>query len=109
MTFFTTTTERKTAENLFREMCTTIEKVEKKWNAKVIAFTTDASGESQKAQQLLKEKYPFMVTPDCYAHQINLIVGDYFKTKQIEFFDAASKANDLIAWLQSKTVVLGLI
>ncbi|KAF9449367.1 hypothetical protein P691DRAFT_667594, partial [Macrolepiota fuliginosa MF-IS2] len=30
------TMEHKTAKNLFREICTTIKKVEKKWNANVM-------------------------------------------------------------------------
>lgn len=66
------TTERKTADNLLEKMCTVIEKVEREWKTKVIAFTTDASGESRKARQLLREKFPYMVTPDCYAHQVNI-------------------------------------
>ncbi|KAF9439703.1 hypothetical protein P691DRAFT_690021, partial [Macrolepiota fuliginosa MF-IS2] len=66
------TMECKTAENLFREMCIVIEKVEQKWNVGVILFTTDASGELQKAQWLLKEKFPFIVTSDCHAHQVGV-------------------------------------
>jgi hypothetical protein len=40
------------------------------WKAFPIAFTTDASGESRKARRLLGLKYPQMVVPDCYAHQV---------------------------------------
>jgi hypothetical protein len=41
--------------------------------------------------------------------QINLIVGDYFKTNGVAFLHYASEANDLITWLRSKTVLIGLI
>ena len=40
--------------------------------------------------------------------QINLVVGDYFaeKTDILKYTDGAS---DLITWLRSKTIVLGLL
>ncbi|KAF4622376.1 hypothetical protein D9613_009287 [Agrocybe pediades] len=104
-----TTIERKTAENLLVQMEDVILHLESDWRAKVIAFTTDASGESKKARSLLQKKCPRLVTPDCYAHQINLIVGDYFKTKGTEFLTYAQQANELITWLRSKTALLGLI
>lgn len=104
-----TTTERKTAENLLTLMIDVIEKLKIDWNVTVIAFTTDASGESRKARRLLAEKFPQIVVPDCYAHQINLIVGDYFKANSAGFLVSAAKANELITWLWSKTAVLGLI
>lgn len=41
-------------------------------------------------------------------HQINLVVGDYFKseTSVLEFTDHAT---ELITWLRSKTQILGLL
>lgn len=71
--------ERKTAENLLKLMLEVIETLKKEWGVELIAFTTDASGESRKARCLLRELMPHLITPDCYAHQVNLIVGDYFK------------------------------
>ncbi|KAJ3497528.1 hypothetical protein NLJ89_g10338 [Agrocybe chaxingu] len=104
-----TTTERKTAEKLLDQMLEVLDKLDKEWKVRVIAFTTDASGESRKARRLLRERRPDLVTPDCYAHQVNLIVGDYFKANDTAFLVAASQANELITWLRSKTAVMGLI
>jgi hypothetical protein len=67
---------------------------------------------------------PTLVCPDCYGHQVffsffdrgstyllkvNLIVGDYFKCTVSVLIPYTTKANELIAWLQSKTQVLGLM
>lgn len=38
-----------------------------------------------------------------------MIVGDYFKTKGTIFLQYSGQANELIAWLRSKTQILGLI
>jgi len=62
------------------------------WQVRVVALTTDASGESRKARKM----------------QINLVVGDYFKANS-ELLVFTNKCNDLITWLRSKTQVLGLI
>ena len=40
--------------------------------------------------------------------QVNLVVGDYFKSK-VEALEFADQAADLIAWLRSKTLILGLL
>jgi hypothetical protein len=62
--------ERKTAENLFQLMVEVIEQLRSEWGVTVVAFTTDASGESRKARKMLLACYPHLVCPDCYAHQV---------------------------------------
>ncbi|KAF9037773.1 ribonuclease H-like domain-containing protein [Panaeolus papilionaceus] len=106
---YDTTIERKTAENLLVQMREVLKTLERDWEVKATAFTSDASGESRKARRLLREERPDLVTPDCYAHQINLIVGDYFKTNEVDFLRYATKANELITWIRSKTALIGLI
>ena len=41
--------------------------------------------------------------------QINLIVGDYFRTKDADFLKYSTKANELISWLRSKKIILARI
>ncbi|KAF8883356.1 hypothetical protein CPB84DRAFT_1850999 [Gymnopilus junonius] len=84
-----TMVEKKTTENLLQQTLQVLDVLKNKWGVIV--------------------KYLNLVTPDCYCHQINLIVGDYFKMQNTTFLMYASQANDLIAWLQSKTAVIGLI
>ncbi|KAF5385054.1 hypothetical protein D9615_001008 [Tricholomella constricta] len=101
-------TERKTTENLLRVLEEVVEEIERDWEATVIAVVTDASGESRKARRLYGKKYPWIIVLDCYAHQINLIVGDYFKSNK-DVLAYTDLATELIAWLRSKTLLLGLI
>ncbi|KAG7090005.1 hypothetical protein E1B28_011627 [Marasmius oreades] len=82
--------------------------MEEKWKVEVIGFTTDASGKAWKAHHLLTHEYLHIVVPDCYAHQINLIVGDYFKVDK-GFLTYSHDAMELITWLRSKRYVLALI
>lgn len=79
------------------------------WNVDVVAFTSDASGESRKARLMLRQELPHLVVPDCYAHQINLIVGDYFKVANSMLFAFTTKANDLISWLRSRPQIIGTL
>jgi len=62
--------QEKTAENLLEHLLSVITEVETDWGCHVVAVCSDASGESRKAQRLLREKFPHLVTPDCYAHQV---------------------------------------
>ncbi|KAJ3713958.1 ribonuclease H-like domain-containing protein [Lentinula raphanica] len=80
--------ERKTAENLLKLMLDVISELEQEWKVKLVAFTSDASGESRKARKLLSLQRPDIVTPDCYAHQ---------------------SATELIAWIRSKSFLIALI
>jgi hypothetical protein len=67
--------ERKTAENLFVLMVDVIKQLRSQWNVTITAFTTDASGESRKARKLLLERFPNLVCPDCYAHQVSNLLS----------------------------------
>ena len=64
--------ERKTAENLFKLMVEVIGRLQSEWNVVVVAFTTDASGESRLARKMLLVQFPHLVCPDCFAHQVRL-------------------------------------
>lgn len=66
--------ERKTADNLFKLMVEVMELLRSKWKVVVVAFTTDASGESRLARKKLLTQFPHLVCPDCFAHQVWLIV-----------------------------------
>ncbi|EIW73939.1 hypothetical protein CONPUDRAFT_78412 [Coniophora puteana RWD-64-598 SS2] len=100
--------ERKTADNFLRILEEVIKNVNESWVSQVIAVVTDASGESRKARQLLGIKFPSMIVLDCYAHQINLIVGNYFKSRS-DLFVYTNLANKLISWLRGKIIFLALI
>jgi len=62
--------QAKNAENLLALLLSVITEVRTDWGSTVVAVCSDASGESRKAQKLLREKHPHLVTLDCYAHQV---------------------------------------
>jgi hypothetical protein len=67
-----TTVERKTADHLFDQTIAVIRELESKMGVVVVAFTTDASGESRAARKRMNEtnEWRHIVTPNCYAHQV---------------------------------------
>jgi len=88
----------KTAVNLFHKMEEVINDLEENWNIIIIALTSDAGGEVLKVCKMAQRKYPHLVAPDCYGHQNNLIVGDFFRSNT-EFLQYTNKATELIGWL----------
>lgn len=119
--------ESKTADKLLALLESVIKEAETDWGVRVVAVCTDASGESRKARRLLKVKFPHLVTPDCYAHQvgfqsdsswprrhfltavqINLVVGDLFKSNS-SLLPVSASADELITWLRSKSQILALL
>lgn len=46
------------------------EDVESDWRVSIIAITSDASGESRAARKSILQDFPWLVMPDCYAHQV---------------------------------------
>ncbi|KAJ3002962.1 hypothetical protein NUW54_g5562 [Trametes sanguinea] len=100
--------ERKTAANFLAHIEDTLKDVKEKWNVEVVGFTSDASGESRAARLELLSKYTYLIVLDCYAHQINLIVGDYFDSKST-LLDVTDQAEELITWLRRRTFILARI
>jgi hypothetical protein len=65
-------TQRKTAPLLLAQMNEVLDILAKEWKVRVVAFTSDASGESRRARLDLQAIYPKLVVPDCYAHQVRI-------------------------------------
>lgn len=64
------TADRRTAEHLKALVKEVIQEVEKDWGVEIVAVTSDASGESRAARKRLVQEFPWLVAPDCYAHQV---------------------------------------
>ncbi|KAF8491218.1 hypothetical protein F5888DRAFT_1581643, partial [Russula emetica] len=100
--------ESKSTENLLALVRDVKAMVEKDWKVKVIALTTDCSGESKKTRRVAVEQDPTLVGPDCYGHQINLVVGNYLACEKL-FVSISREASELISWLRGRTFVLASI
>jgi hypothetical protein len=58
-------------------------------------------------QQLLLALMPWLIIILCWAHQINLIVGDYLALK-LPFQDCVPKVLNVIKWMNNHSRALGL-
>ncbi|KAJ7463541.1 ribonuclease H-like domain-containing protein [Mycena latifolia] len=77
-----------------------IDRIEEKHGCTIIYFTTDADGGSKKGRKLLGIQRPYLILPSCWAHQFQLILGDYFKVHDMAAL-IAEDATALIAWINN--------
>ncbi|KAJ6607318.1 hypothetical protein B0H10DRAFT_2227978 [Mycena sp. CBHHK59/15] len=77
-----------------------IDRVEVKYGCIIIYFTTDADGGRKKGCQLLGIKRPWLILPSCWAHQFQLILGDYFKVNDMAAV-IAEDATAIISWINN--------
>ncbi|KAJ7864016.1 ribonuclease H-like domain-containing protein [Mycena leptocephala] len=82
---------------LFEDM---IDRAEKKPSCKIRYFTTEADGGSKKGRLNLGKKRYWLILPSCWAHQFQLILGDYFKVNDMAAA-IAEDATDIISWLNN--------
>ncbi|KAF8142876.1 hypothetical protein K438DRAFT_2111369 [Mycena galopus ATCC 62051] len=82
---------------LFGDM---IDRVELKHRCYVIFFGTDADGGSKKGRVLLGKQRPWLFVPSCWAHQFQLILGDYFKVYPYAA-EISEQATGLIGWINN--------
>ncbi|KAJ7092992.1 ribonuclease H-like domain-containing protein [Mycena belliarum] len=77
-----------------------IDRVEVKYGCIIIYFITDADGGSKKGRILLGRERPWLFLPSCWAHQFQLILGDYFKVNDMAA-GFAEEATGLIGWINN--------
>jgi hypothetical protein len=73
----------------------------------IIAVCTDNSGDARKMRRLLLMLMPWLIIIVCWAHQINLIVGDLLGL-QIDFLSCVPKALLVIKWMNNHSCALGI-
>ncbi|KAI4293644.1 hypothetical protein K525DRAFT_176946, partial [Schizophyllum commune Loenen D] len=99
-----TTSLDKTGEAHCALFKTMIDKVEKEYKCLVVYFVTDADGGSRKGRKLLTIERPYIIAPDCWGHQGQLMLGDYFKVSE-SAADTAEQATALISWINNHSKV----
>ncbi|KAF5368688.1 hypothetical protein D9615_010307 [Tricholomella constricta] len=98
----------KTAENLLENILQEIKYATEILKIIVVAWCTDASAESAKMRRLLKARMPWIITLDCWCHQINLVVGDIFKVKGV-FVKCIEGATEVVKWFNNHSRALGML
>jgi hypothetical protein len=73
----------------------------------IIAVCTDDGGDARKMRRLLLAEMPWLIIILCWAHQINLIVGDYLGLRA-DFLTCVPRALQVIKWMNSHTRALGI-
>ena len=77
--------EHKTGEFLLQLVIEDIEYCEKTFGITIIAWCADDGGDARKMRWLLRVQMPWLIIVVCWAHQIQLIVGDYLSAPRLSF------------------------
>ena len=73
---------------------------------KVIAWVSDASGETRAARIMMMNEHPHLIILDCWAHQIQLVLGDYIKANN-SVAATIKDANSVVKWFCNHSWALG--
>jgi hypothetical protein len=90
----------KTGDALLQLVIEDIKWSEETYGLTIIAACSDDGGDARKMQHLLLVHMLWLIIILCWAHQINLIVGDYLALK-LPFQDCVPKALKVIKWMNS--------
>ncbi|KZP27364.1 hypothetical protein FIBSPDRAFT_948639 [Athelia psychrophila] len=77
-----------------------VDHVEVEYSCVVVYFTTDSDGGAKKGRLLLGKERPWLLVPSCWAHQFQLILGDYFKVYPYAA-EITEQATAIIAWINN--------
>jgi len=97
----------KTGDALLQLVVDDIRWSEETYGHQVIAACLDDGGDARKMRCLLRVSMPWLIVILCWAHQINLIVGNYLALK-LPFQDCVTKALVVIKWMNNHSRTLGL-
>jgi hypothetical protein len=97
----------KTGETLLEIVLDDIKWSEETYSHKVIAACSDDGGDARKMRRLLRARMPWLIIVLCWAHQINLIVGDYLALR-LPFLECVTTALVVIKWMNNHSRALGL-
>jgi hypothetical protein len=99
--------EAKSGEALLKLVTEDIQWIEDTYKVSVIGICTDNGGDTRKMRQLLFDLMSWLIILVCWAHQINLIVGDYLSL-EIDFLACIPKALSVIKWMNNHSHALGI-
>ena len=97
----------KTGDELLTIVEADIQLIFDKFGVVVIAWCTDDGPDGKKMRRLLSAKYQWIITLVCWAHQINLVVGD-FLTLKVDFRNVITLGLDVVKWFNAHSQALAL-
>ncbi|KAF5387115.1 hypothetical protein D9615_001638 [Tricholomella constricta] len=102
------TGEPKTGDRLLQLVLDDIEYMVEKFGVHVIAWCTDDGPDGKKMRRLLRRHFPWIMVLVCWAHQINLIVGD-FLTLKYDLLIVIAQCLEVIKWFNNHGAALALL
>jgi len=90
----------KTGDQLLEIVESDIQYIFDKFGVVVIAWCTDDGPDGKKMRRLVGAKYMWMIMLLCWAHQMNLVVGD-FLSLDADFCHIITLALDVVKWFNN--------
>lgn len=100
--------EPKTGNRLLELVLDDIEYIKEIFGVEIIGWCTDDGPDGKKMRRLLRAFLIWMIVVLCWAHQINLVVGDILRLK-LDFIQSISLSLEVIKWFNGHDGALGLL
>ena len=81
--------------------------MEETYKVKTIAWVTDDGPDGKRARSLLQKLYTWIIVLLCWAHQCNLLVGDYLTLGH--YRNAVNNALEVVKWFNNHGAALDLL
>ena len=102
------TGQPKTGQRLLELVLEDIEFIRVHFGVDIIAWCTDNGPDGKKMRRLLGVMFPRLFVIVCWAHQINLIVGDFLGLKE-EYLKSVKDTLEVIKWFTAHSTALALV
>ncbi|KAI0072875.1 hypothetical protein K474DRAFT_1650318 [Panus rudis PR-1116 ss-1] len=99
--------EPKTGDRLYELVQDDIREVSTKFDVETIAVCCDDGPDGRKARRLIDLRMFWIITTVCWAHQINLIFGEYLQLPQ--YHHCIELALEVIKWFNNHGKALSLL
>ncbi|KDR69467.1 hypothetical protein GALMADRAFT_104095 [Galerina marginata CBS 339.88] len=102
------TRERKGGIQLLKHTLEDMKLMEEKFGVEVIGWCTDDGPDGKKMRRLLQDLFKWLIIILCWAHQMNLVVGDFLALRQSVTEDI-NYALEVIKWFNNHSTALALL
>ena len=101
------TGQKKSGDKLLELVLEDIRVIVDKYKAILISWTTDDGPDGKRMRCLLVRMLPKIIATVCWAHQINLVFGEYISLPGIR--EWVELALDIIKWFNAHSTALDLL
>jgi len=98
----------KTGDKLLEIVSDDIQHIKDEYEVTIIAWCTDDGPDGKKMRRLLKLLFSWIIVIVCWAHQINLVLGDFLRLK-LPFLKSVSQSLEVVKWFNNYGAALALL